>query len=150
MFSRLLALFILVPLAELAIFYWLGSRLGLGTTLLIIVLTGFLGATLAKSQGLRVLDDFRRSTGSGQLPHAAIVEGLIILVAGALLLTPGFLTDAVGFAALVPAVRKRIRKKLSDSLAGRIRVVGAGSTPATPGLDRDPAPRPAKGKVIDV
>ena len=146
MFVRLLALFILVPLAELAIFLWLGSRIGLPLTLAIIILTAFLGAALTRSQGTRALRAFREATAAGRLPHAEIVEGLIILVAGALLLTPGFLTDTIGFLALVPAIRHRVRKRLTASLAGRLRVVSL-----TPSTGDEPAPpRSAKGRVIDV
>lgn len=144
MFSRLLALFLLVPLAELAIFYWLGSRLGLPATLVIILLTGILGAALTKSQGTRTLRKFRQNLAAGQLPHEEIVEGLIILVAGALLLTPGFLTDTVGFLALVPAVRRRMRLALNRSLGARITRITPGR-PAGP-----PTERRAEGKVIDV
>ncbi|MGB6223727.1 FxsA family protein [Haloferula sp.] len=134
MFARLLALFILVPIVELGIFLWIGDRLGLLPTLLIILLTGILGAALTKSQGLRVLREFQQSTASGELPHAPIIEGLIILVAGALLLTPGFLTDIVGFLALVPTVRKQLRKALTHTVGKRIKIV-------TPGLK--PEGRPA-------
>lgn len=148
MFSRLLALFLLVPLAELSIFYLLGSKLGLIPTLAIILFTGVLGAALTKSQGLRVLNEFRQTTAAGKLPHAPIVEGLIILVAGALLLTPGFLTDTIGFLALVPAVRARIRKTLTHHLSKKIKII----TPAT-----NPEPKPVTrskplddGNVIDV
>lgn len=146
MFARLLALFILVPLAELAIFLWLGSRLGLPLTLAIILLTAFLGAALTRSQGARALRDFRKATTAGHLPHAEIVEGLIILIAGALLLTPGFLTDTVGFLMLVPALRHRLRKRLTASLANRLQIVPLKAAPDDP----HPAPRSAKGNVIDV
>ncbi len=145
MFSKLLVLFLLVPLAELAVFYWLGSRLGLGATLVIILLTGVLGAALTKSQGLRVLREFRATTAAGHLPHGQIIEGLMILIAGALLLTPGFLTDTVGFLVLIPAVRRRVREKLTQSLSQRFQVVTASAGPSA-----EPTQRPAKGKVIDV
>ncbi len=150
MFSRLLLLFLLVPLAELTIFYLLGSRLGLIPTLAIILLTGVLGAALTKSQGLRVLNEFRQSTAAGKLPHAPIIEGLIILVAGALLLTPGFLTDTIGFLALVPAVRALLRQTLIHHLSKKIKII-------TPTIHREPKP-PTRtrsealddGNVIDV
>ncbi|MFC7339035.1 FxsA family protein [Haloferula chungangensis] len=141
MFSRLLLLFIFVPVIELGIFLWIGERLRLLNTLAIILFTGVLGAALTKSQGLRVLNDFRKSTASGQLPHAAIVEGLIILVAGALLLTPGFLTDAVGFLALVPAVRSKLRKALTQYLSTRIKII----TPNGPSGGN----RPRRSKPLD-
>jgi UPF0716 protein FxsA len=128
MFSRLLALFILIPVAELTIFYLVGSKLGLIPTLAIILLTGILGAALTKSQGARVLREFRQTTASGQIPHAPLIEGLIILVAGALLLTPGFLTDTIGFSALIPAIRRKYRRALTTYLASRIKIVTTAST----------------------
>lgn len=148
MFSRLLALFILVPLAELAIFLWLGDRVGLLNTLIIILLTGILGAALTKSQGIRVLQEFRQATAAGNLPHQPLIEGLIILVAGALLLTPGFLTDTIGFLALVPAVRRKIRQSLTKRLSKQIKIItpasASGPKPTTRSESLD------DGKVIDV
>ena len=145
MFSRLLALFIFVPIIELGIFLWIGDRLGLLNTLAIILLTGVLGATLTKSQGLRVLREFQQNTAAGQLPHAPIIEGLIILVAGALLLTPGFLTDIVGFLALVPTVRGQLRKFLTHTLSKRIKIV----TPSEPAARKQARPLD-DDNVIDV
>lgn len=148
MFLRLLALFILVPVAELAIFIALGDRIGLAATLAVIVITAFLGAALTKSQGTRALQRFRQASAEGRLPHKEVTDGLLILVAGAVLLTPGFLTDSVGFLLLVPPVRTLVRERLASYLKTRIRVV-APQIP-TPSSAPDPAPPPGKGKVIDV
>lgn len=149
MFLRLLALFILVPIAELYLFLTLGNKIGLGPTLAIIILTGILGAALTKSQGARALQRFRQASAAGRLPAREVVDGLLILLAGAVLLTPGFLTDTVGFLLLVPPVRALVRGRLAEYLKGKIKIV----TPAGmqgPAAPPQPAPPPGRGKVIDV
>ena len=125
MFGRLLILFITIPAIELLLFLYLGSRIGIGTTFAIIIATGFLGAYLTKSQGLKALKNYQDTISQGKLPHEAVLDGLMILVAGAVLLTPGFLTDTIGFTLLVPAARKWVRGLLSQYLKGRVSVVGA-------------------------
>ena len=149
MFARLLILFILVPIAELAIFMTLGERLGLPTTLAIIVLTGILGASLTKTQGVKAIANFQAALASGKMPHREIVDGLLILIAGAVLLTPGFLTDAIGFLLLVPPVRAVIRGALAEKLKSRI---VSPESPLNPDFEPNPEPqaRAVEGKVIDV
>lgn len=142
MFGRLLILFITVPLIELALFLTVGDWIGLPTTLAIVILTGFLGAWLTKSQGLKVLQRFRQSLAEGHLPHEEVIEGLLVLIAGAVLLTPGFLTDACGFLLLTPPLRAVVVRKLKETLKHRIQlVVPGGQTPLRPRSD---------DKVVDV
>jgi UPF0716 protein FxsA len=124
MFARLFLLFITVPLIELFLFLVIGQKIGILPTFAIILLTGVLGATLARSQGLKVLAKYQQSIAQGKLPHEAVIDGLLILIAGALLLTPGFLTDAIGFLLLAPATRQIVRSRLEASLRDRFRVVG--------------------------
>lgn len=124
MLPRLFLLFVTVPVLELFIFLMLGQRIGIGATFAIILLTGFLGAYLAKSQGLKALARYQESLAQGRLPHEAIIDSLLILVAGVLLLTPGFLTDGIGFALLAPSIRDVIRGRLEKSIKERITVVG--------------------------
>ncbi len=123
----LLLLFVAVPAAELALLIEIGSRIGTGATLALILGTGGLGASLARRQGLGVIRDLQRDTAAGQLPAGALVDGALILVAAAFLVTPGVLTDAAGFALLVPAVRSAIKRaalcRLERAAAeGRVRV----------------------------
>jgi UPF0716 protein FxsA len=133
MFFRLLALFISIPVIELYLFLLIGARIGVLATLAIIVITGILGASLSRAQGLKTLVRYQQALAEGRLPHREVIEGLMILAAGVLLLTPGFLTDAIGFALLVPAIRDAVREKLTAYLSARIRVVGAGMpTPPHP------------------
>jgi len=123
MFGRLLLLFIGIPLAELYLFLLLGSKIGIPTTLIIIVLTAFIGAYLTKSQGLKAYQKYHQAVTEGRLPHEEVMDGLMILLAGAVLLTPGFLTDAIGFSLLVPAVRVVVRRFVKAALAKRVTVV---------------------------
>jgi UPF0716 protein FxsA len=120
MLIRLFALFILVPLVELAILLQVGRWIGLWPTVALVVVTGAAGAMLARSQGLRVLRGIRTELSVGQLPSSRLFEGLLVLVGGILLLTPGLLTDVVGFLLLLPASRHRVsavlRRRAEDAL----------------------------------
>ena len=106
---RLLLLFIALPAAELALLIEIGTRVGTAATLGLIVVTGIVGASLARQQGLRVIGTLQQELTEGRLPATSLVDGLMILVASALLVTPGILTDAVGFALLVPSFRRLVR-----------------------------------------
>jgi UPF0716 protein FxsA len=128
-FARLAILFVAVPLAELALLVWLGRHVGLVPTVALVLVTGVLGAALARWQGLATLDRFRAAVAAGRPPHREVVDGLLILVAGAVLLTPGLLTDAAGFLLLVPAVRLRVRERLTAALRRRLAPAGAGTAP---------------------
>ena len=119
--ARLLLLFILVPAIELMLLIKLGAIIGLLPTVGIIVFTGFLGAALTRWQGLAVLRRMQQELAAGQMPAGAIMDGVIILMAGALLLTPGFLTDLVGFACLVPGVRSVIKRVVRARVERAIR-----------------------------
>ena len=118
--GKLLFLFIAIPAIELVLLIKLGGLIGLLPTIAIIFVTGALGATLARWQGVSVLRDIQTQMAQGQLPASAMFDGVIILLAGALLLTPGFLTDIVGFLSLVPGVRqvfkRAIRKRIERSI----------------------------------
>lgn len=97
--------FLAVPLIEIALFIQVGGAIGLGWTLLIVIVTAILGTFLVRQQGLQALGQVKSSFNQMRDPSEALAHGAMILFSGALLLTPGFFTDAVGFALLVPAVR---------------------------------------------
>ena len=121
----LLLLFIAVPLIEIALFIQLGSVLDLGWILLIVVLTAILGTWLVRQQGRGVLRQLQTSMQDLRDPTEPLVHGAMILFSGALLLTPGFFTDAIGFLLLVPAVRVLAFRWLrARVLAGDIRMRG--------------------------
>ena len=110
----LFALFLAVPLIEIALFIQVGGAIGLPWTLLIVVLTAILGTLLVKSQGAQAIDRLRRSFNELRDPVEPLAHGAMILFSGALLLTPGFFTDAVGFAFLIPAVRSAVFRYLQS------------------------------------
>lgn len=104
--------FLAVPLIEIALFIQVGGAIGLWATLAIVVLTAIAGTALVRGQGIITLNRLRNSFSDMQDPTEPLVHGAMILFSGALLLTPGFFTDAVGFALLVPAVRVWLFNKL--------------------------------------
>jgi len=125
MFLRLLLLFTVVPLLELFLLVKLGTVIGIGATVLIVICTGVLGAWLARWQGLGVLRRLSEDVNQGRLPADALIDGLLILIAGAVLLTPGLITDALGFLLLVPQGRAVVRR----AVAGRFEKSAIGSDP---------------------
>lgn len=120
MFPKLLLVFILTPLVEMAILIELGKRFGAWHTVGIVVLTGLIGASLAKTQGLRVYRNLTESLHHGELPHNHLIEALLLLVGGALLITPGVLTDIVGFALVLPWTRRLVREQLKSQFRKRL------------------------------
>ena len=149
MFGKLLLLFILVPIAELYLFITIGSQLGLGPTLAIIIATAVLGASLTKSQGRRAMEKFQAATAAGRMPAKEAIDGLMILLAGAVLITPGFLTDAVGFLLLVPPFRAIVAGYAGKRLKGKIQVVTPGM-PTHSAQEQRPESKLDDGNVIDV
>lgn len=119
MLARLALLFVTVPLAELAILVWVGRRMGLVPTVALVVVTGIAGAALARRQGLATLGRFRGALDAGRLPHRELLDGVLILVAGAVLLAPGLLTDLAGLLLLVPPVRRLVRERAMAAIGRR-------------------------------
>ncbi|OOE33052.1 MULTISPECIES: FxsA family protein [Salinivibrio] len=122
MFPILLLLFILVPVIEIGLFIQVGGWLGLWPTLALVLITAFVGASLVRSQGLMTLASVQDRLNRGELPAQQILEGVMLAVAGVLLLTPGFMTDAMGMLVLLPAPRaalaKQVMKRVTVSQAG--------------------------------
>jgi UPF0716 protein FxsA len=112
MFIKLLAVFIVLPLVELALLIQLGRWIGLGWTLALVVVTGFLGAALARRHGLQAWIAIRDELRAGRMPASALADGLLILIGGVVLLTPGLLTDIFGFAMLIPPSRNAFKTRL--------------------------------------
>ncbi len=152
----LLLAFIAVPLIEITLFIKVGGLIGLPMTLLIMLVTAILGTTLVRSQGVKVLGDLQRALSELRDPAEPLAHGAMILFSGALLLTPGFFTDAVGLALMVPGVRvamfkwlrKRVNVQTSFTMGG---TMGAGtghpnSQTHGAGHPHDPA---GPGDVID-
>ncbi len=109
--------FIFVPLIEIGVFIEIGGWIGLWPTLAIIVATAIIGAAFLRQQGLATLLRAQQEMGAGRMPMRELFDGVCLLAAGALLLTPGFVTDAVGFALLIPFVRTTFGRWLWHLLA---------------------------------
>jgi UPF0716 protein FxsA len=158
--GRLALLFVVVPVVELMLLIQLGKVVGLLPTLGLVIFTGVTGAWLARAEGLRVLFQFQKELASGRLPGQAMLDGAAVLVGGAFLLTPGIMTDFVGFSLLFPPTRRwiqrRVRKRLERGIAdGTVRVVtmgswgGGGFGMGARGVDAPPGMDPSKGIVIE-
>lgn len=126
MFRILLLIFLLVPIAEIYVLISVGGVIGVGWTVFLVVFTAVLGAALVRRQGFATLQRVQASLDRGELPATELLEGLVLLAAGALLLTPGFITDAIGFACLTPPLRRALirwalAKGVVQSVHGRTR-----------------------------
>lgn len=138
--------FLMVPLVEIALFIQVGGLIGLWPTLAVVVLTAIIGTWLVRAQGQVAMNNLRRSFSDLQDPSEPLAHGAMILVSGVLLLTPGFFTDAVGFALLAPPVRTAVFHWARK----RVHVTQFQMGPETQGpRHRDPAAPGGPGDVID-
>jgi UPF0716 protein FxsA len=136
----LIALFILVPLLELYVILKVGDAIGAVWTILILAADSVLGSLLLRSQGRAVWRRFNEALAAGSMPHREVVDGVLVIVGGVLLITPGFLTDVVGLVLLVPPTRTLVRRLAVRRLGRRIAVGVAGAP--HPGAAGPPPPRP--------
>jgi UPF0716 protein FxsA len=146
MLGRLLLLFLLTPAVELGLLIQVDKLIGFGPTIGLIIATGIAGSYLARREGLNTWQRLNKRLQSGDLPGKELVDGVIILVAGALLVTPGVLTDVVGFIGLLPPTRALVRKALlrrfqSKMEQGSMQVQFGIFGGAAPGPNGDGAPR---------
>ena len=143
----ILLLFIGVPLAEIAVFIKVGEAIGIAATVVLVILTAVIGVALLKRQGLAALADAQKALDAGRVPVDAVTDGVCLLLAGAFLLTPGLITDVVGFLLLVPG----FRRGLARWLFAKVRESGMFTVHTVGGPDFGPAPRRSTGdpSVID-
>jgi len=120
-FTKLLILFVIVPVTELYILIEVGKRIGSLTTIGLIILTGIIGAYLVKDQGFMILKKIQNDLNEGIIPGDSLIQGAIILAGGIFLLTPGFVTDIIGFIFLIPVSRRVVKKYLLLWLKGKIK-----------------------------
>ena len=113
-------LFLVVPILEIAVFILVGQQIGLGWTLLAILVTAILGSILLRQQGLGVLEQIRNDVNAGRMPAEALAHGALIIVAGILLITPGFVTDAIGFLLFVPGFRRWVWRVVAPLFFARL------------------------------
>lgn len=118
--GKLLLLFTIVPLLEVYLLYALGSVLGFWPTVAIVLVTGFMGAFLAKREGLKVWRAWREAIARGELPEDGLVGGVLVLLGGVLLVAPGVLTDVTGLLLLIPPTRRVIANVVRARLQKRI------------------------------
>ena len=136
-FALLILIFLIVPIVEIYLFIQVGGVIGAPATIGIVLLTAVAGAWLFRAQGLSTLARARNSMAQGQVPAMELMEGVFLLLAGAFLLTPGFFTDALGFAFLIPPLRRGLIQ-----LALRRSVIHFSQTgPQPPGASQEPGPR---------
>ena len=120
MFIKLFILFITIPVIEVFVLLDAAEYIGLWPTVLLVIATGAAGAYLAKSQGIEILQKIQAATNQGELPAQELIDGVFILAGGLVLLTPGFLTDLVGFIFLVPWSRAPLKRYLVSWFRNKI------------------------------
>jgi len=122
MFGKLVLIFIITPLIELFLLIEIGQQIGVLATVLIVIFTGIAGAALTQRQGFQIIFQIRNQIQSGQFPADSLLEGGIILIGGLTLLTPGFITDAIGFCCLIPPTRKFLSRIIKKVMVEKLRV----------------------------
>ena len=120
MLIKLILLFTIVPFIELTLLIEIGSHIGTLNTIMVIVITGIIGAFMARIAGLTVLLKIQDNLREGIFPQDELFDGVLILISGALLLTPGLLTDALGFFLLIPFGRLIVKRWLKEIIKTRI------------------------------
>lgn len=160
--AKLFLLFTVVPLLELYLLFLIKDLVGLWPTIAIVVMTGFVGAWLARAEGARVLRAWKKSLVRGKVPEDGILSGVLILVGGVLLVTPGVVTDLVGFLLLIPptrrliaeAVRRRMERRIEDGTVQVVNFSGfdgpSGDGTIRPGYRPRNVVMDVEGEVVDV
>jgi len=141
-FSLIPLLLIVVPISEIAAFILIGGEIGVFPTLGLVLVTAIVGTALLRWQGLGLINRIRSETEAGRLPGRDLVHGVMIMIAGVLLLTPGFVTDTLGFLLFVPAVRdwawKHLKSKITVVASNTTFSTGAGPTGPNGGANNGP------------
>lgn len=134
---RFFAVFALIALAEMATFFWVESRIGLGWALGLALTTALIGSVLVRRAGGSVFRAIRSKAEQGKLPGRELTHGAAILVAGAFLISPGFITDTLGFLLLVPPVRDLIHRIVVKRMGDRFKVVSYVNGPSSTDSPQD-------------
>ena len=142
-FTILLLLFLIVPIVEIYFLIEVGSLIGAFPTIFLVVFTAVLGAWLLRWQGFSTLGRIQQTTAQGGIPAVELLEGAVLIVSGALLLTPGFFTDAIGFLCLIPSLRQAAIVWAIKRFFNR-----SGPKPSSP-FGHENAARPHKPKTIE-
>lgn len=151
--------FLIMPLVELAVILQVGDVVGAGWTIALLVVDSVVGAVIVRREGRRAWQAFREAVGAGRWPADEVAQGALVLVGGALLLTPGFVTDVMGLAFVLPPTRALLARLIRARVRqGAVRVVGVRGPGAGPGAGpstgahrpRDRGTGSASGEVLDV
>jgi len=137
----LFLLFIVMPIIEIAVLIQVGGAIGGWTTIGIVILTAFVGTFMLRQQGMATLNKAQLRMQQGEMPAQQMLEGLLLLIGGILLLTPGFITDFFGFCTLVPVSRRFLATKLATNSLSKMNVFVGG---APMGSADDPGTRPSQ------
>lgn len=129
MMPWLFLIFISVPILELWLLIWIGRAIHAGPTIALVILTGIIGAALARREGMRTMMKIQERVSAGAIPTDDMIEGMMIFVAAIMLVTPGVITDALGFGLLIGPVRRAIRRRLQIQFNRRV-VTQSGRTTA--------------------
>ncbi|NNB90712.1 FxsA family protein [Corallococcus exiguus] len=134
MLKALVIVCILLPLAELYLLITLGHHIGLGSTLALLAVSAVLGSLIARRQGEKVFRNWREAMAGGGVPEEGLLNGVLVMVGGALLIAPGFISDLMGLSLMVPPVRRwvtaRVRRSLEKTLrSGTVRFTQVGPVP---------------------
>jgi len=119
-YSIFAILFLVIPVVEIFILIKAGEIIGIFPTIILVVLTAVIGAALLRQQGLSTLARFQENMSQGKLPAQELIEGILLAVGGALLMTPGFVTDTIGFLCLLPFSRKFIATTIMKNSAAKV------------------------------
>ncbi|MEE9416785.1 MAG: FxsA family protein [Acidimicrobiales bacterium] len=153
MFGPLLLLFLVVPLVELFLIVQVSQSLGVLETIVLLILVSVIGAWLVRREGLSVMRRVQDQLNAGKMPTNALIDGAMILGGGALMLTPGFLTDAVGISLLLPPIRALLRPIVAKAVKSRVQIIsplgGATGTTAGGGAAGFGRGRGRRGPVYD-
>lgn len=148
MLARLFLLFTIVPVVELYLLISIGKLLGAGATVGLVLVTGLLGAALARREGSRVLRSWQEATQRGEIPKDGVISSVLVLVGGVLLVTPGVMTDVTGLLLLIPLVRRRVAVPIKRWLERRFQIQAVGD-PRMFGFGGSPFGPPEPDDVID-
>ncbi len=145
----LFLLFTVVPLTEIAIFAWVGGQVGVLSTIMMVLVCAVAGSALLRQQGLSTLRRAQQVAAEGRLPSDELADGLVLVVSGVLLLTPGFLTDVIALLLLLPGVRHVVRRWLVKRIVARAQTGGVFVQVGRSPFEPPPARRARDTEVID-
>lgn len=147
------AFFILMPILELMLLIKVGSFIGVFPTIAIVLVTAVLGVSLLRREGMSTIGKAQQRLEAGEMPASELVEGALLVVSGAFLLTPGFITDSIGFACLVPALRQRMAgyliQRMSLKAVNSAAMFGANEPPRASPYRTGSGASNAEGEIIE-